>query len=143
MASHPELFFSLSHSGNRAVCLLSDKPIGVDIENKNRPLLEKGREERLMRVVGRSFHVQEYIEYMSASEEKRRELFLKYWTRKEAVSKAEGKGLALDFSKIEEPEEKFVSFWLDEDYYVSVYQEEELPPEEKLLLEEVTRVQFE
>lgn len=142
LASHPELFFSLSHSGNRAVCLLSDKPIGVDIENKNRSLLEKGREERLMRVVGRSFNVQEYIEYMSASEEKRRELFLKYWTRKEAVSKAEGKGLALDFSKIEEPEEKFVSFWLDEDYYVSVYQEEELAPGEKLLIEEISRVQF-
>lgn len=140
--SHPEMFFSLSHSGKRAVCLLSDKPIGVDVENKHRRLLEVGREACLMRVVGRSFNVQEHIEYMSASEEERRELFLKYWTRKEAVSKAEGKGLALDFSKIEEPEEKFISFWLDEDYYVSIYQEEKLEPGEELIMEEVSRVQF-
>lgn len=140
--SHPEMFFSLSHSGKRAVCLLSDKPIGVDVENKQRRLLEEGREACLMRVVGRSFNVQEHREYMSASEEERRELFLKYWTRKEAVSKAEGKGLALDFSKIEEPEEKFISFWLDEDYYVSIYQEEKLEPGEELIMEEVSRVQF-
>lgn len=141
LVSHPDIFFSLSHSGNRAVCLLSDKPIGVDIENKHRRLLEKGREERLMRVVGRSFTAQEHTEYMTASEEEQKELFLKYWTRKEAVSKAKGKGLAMDFSRIEEPEDKFISFWLDENYYLSIYRE--MAPGEELVMEEICRVQFE
>ena len=31
----------------------------------------------------------------------------------------------MDFSKICEPEEKFLSFWLDEEYYISVYSEKD------------------
>lgn len=141
LSSHPEVFFSISHSGNRAVCLLSDMPIGVDVESKNRRLLENGKEERLTAVAGRSFSEKEYEQYVNASEEERKELFLKYWTRKEAVSKAVGKGLAMNFSKIEEEEETFVSFWLDEEYYLSIYRKEKMTPEE-LIMEEVRQVHF-
>lgn len=141
LKSHPEISFSLSHSGNRVVCLISDSLVGVDIENRYRRLFEKGQEERFLAVARRSFSKQEYAACVAACEEEQKELFLKYWTRKEAVSKAVGKGLAMDFSKIEEAEDKFISFWLDENYYLSIYRE--MTPGEELVMEEICRVQFE
>ncbi len=119
----PELFFSLSHSGNYAVCIISDREVGVDLEWKNRKQLEPGREEGLGAIAKKVFSFQEYEEYISASEEAKKEMFLKYWTRKEAMGKALGKGLAMDFSKINGLDENFLSFWLKEEYYVSIYGE--------------------
>ena len=129
LSSHPEVHFSISHSGNQAVCLISDHEIGVDIENRNRRLFEQGQEEHLLAVARRSFSESEYGRVLNASKEEQQELFLKLWTRKEAVSKAIGKGLAMDFSKINEPEEKYLSFWLNEEYYLSIYMEEEIGEE--------------
>ena len=123
IVSHPEVYFSLSHSGKYAVCAIADENIGVDIENKGRKLLLDCNQEKLVSVVKKIFSEEEYKVYNKCSKEEQIEFFLKLWTRKEAVSKAVGKGLAMDFSKICEPDEKFLSFWLDEEYYISVYSE--------------------
>lgn len=123
IVSHPEVCFSLSHSGKYAVCAIADENIGVDIENKGRKLLLDCNQEKLVSVVKKVFSEEEYMVYNKCSKEEQIAFFLKLWTRKEAVSKAVGKGLAMDFSKICEPDEKFLSFWLDEEYYISVYSE--------------------
>lgn len=121
LISHPDVYFSLSHSGEYAVCVISNQNVGVDVENKQRKLLLEGNREKLMSVARMSFSEAEYEAFVSSSDEEQIENFLKLWTRKEAVSKAVGKGLAMDFSKICEPDDKFLSFWLDEEYYISVY----------------------
>ena len=123
LQSHPQIHFSLSHSGNRAVCLLSDGVAGVDVEYRHRRLIEDNATGKRHAVARKCFTEQEYCEYIQAEELEQRELFLKYWTRKEAVSKAVGKGLGMDFSKIHKPEEHFLSKWMDEEYYLSIYVE--------------------
>jgi len=123
LQSHPEVFFSLSHSGSRAVCLIADSPIGVDIESKQRRLLEDAVEDKRNAVAKRCFTAQDYQEYIQAEGDSQKEVFLKYWTRMEAVGKAEGKGLCTDFSQIQKSEEQFLSYWMDENYYLSIYVE--------------------
>ena len=51
---------------------------------------------------------------------------LYYWTRKESYSKALGKGLAMNFAKIDtqEMDDYFWSDWLKEGYFCSLYVED-------------------
>ena len=132
LVSNPDVHFSLSHSGKYAVCVISDQNIGVDIENRQRKLLSEGKLEKLLAVARKSFSDREYQVFVNSSVEEQIEIFLKFWTRKEAVSKACGKGLAMNFSEICEPEEKFLSFWLNEEYYISVYCEKDKLQKEEL-----------
>lgn len=119
LVSIPRLFFSLSHSGKYAICAIADCNIGVDVECAQRFLLRN--DDKLDSVARKILSSEEFIFFESASTEERKEIFLKNWTRKEAVSKAVGKGLAMDFAKICEPDEKFFSFWLEEEHYISLY----------------------
>lgn len=121
--SEESLFYSISHSGDYVVCLLADCNVGVDIESATRRLFQKGKEAQLERVAKHSFSQKEYEEYLLADDGKKKEIFLKYWTRKESYSKALGIGLTMDFSSIEVPEEYYLSRWLLEDYYISIYTE--------------------
>lgn len=124
LSSHPQIYFSLSHSGTRAVCVLSDCQIGVDIEGRCRRLLEAEATNRRNAVAKRCFSIREYDSYIQAEGVEQEELFLKFWTRKEAVGKALGKGLSSDFSDLQELEGRFVSRWMDEEYYLSIYVED-------------------
>ena len=130
--AHPEICFSLSHSGKYAVCLLSDQNVGVDVEHKSRKLLLSGNESKLLSVIKGVFSEEELADYENTPKELQTEFFLRLWTRKEAVSKAVGKGLAMDFSKIRVPDENVLSFWLDEEHYISVYREKDKLQKEDL-----------
>ncbi|MBO5459044.1 MAG: 4'-phosphopantetheinyl transferase superfamily protein [Lachnospira sp.] len=91
--NHPELFFNLSHSGNYAVCIISDKDCGIDIEG--------GRNVKL-NVAKRFFSEREYswiTETADISEQKER--FFRIWTLKEAYAKLTGMGIAEEISKVE------------------------------------------
>ena len=132
LVSNPDVHFSLSHSGKYAVCVIADHNIGVDVENRQRKLLSEGKPEKILAIARKSFSDREYQVFVNSSGEEQIEMFLKCWTRKEAVSKVYGKGLAMDFSKICEPDEKFLSFWLNEEYYVSVYCEKDKLQKEEL-----------
>ncbi len=113
------IHFSISHSGDYVVCVISDSNVGIDIENSKR-LLMKQRNASLDKVAKRSFTVEEYALYESSDD--KLEMFLKLWTRKESYSKAKGMGLAIDFSKTNVMSEKNIwSDWLLEGYYISVY----------------------
>lgn len=75
-----EIHFSLSHSGDYAVCALSDSPIGVDIEK-----IEAYKPE----ISDRFFHPNER-KYVKDAES-----FYRIWTLKEGYLKAVGIGMKL------------------------------------------------
>lgn len=79
-ANAEELHFSISHSGNYAMVVLSDKEIGCDIQQiKNINLSIADR-----------FFTAEESEYVENTED-----FFRLWTLKESFIKAVGKGLAM------------------------------------------------
>lgn len=85
LADYPELRFNLSHSGRFAVCALSDREVGVDVEQAR----EAG--EALLRRVC----TQRELAAMEALEpERRQDRFFQLWTAKESFLKYLGTGLS-------------------------------------------------
>lgn len=84
---HPGIHFSLSHSGEYAVCSIGDKVMGNDIE-----FIKPGR----LKVADR-FFAKEELEWMYAvqDEEEITERMFRIWTMKEGFMKATGKGISL------------------------------------------------
>ena len=85
LAAHPEWYFSLSHSGEYAVCALSNAPVGVDVE-KYRPIRAEALAKRYF-----SADEAETLAALSGKEQER--YFFARWTAKESVLKARGVGL--------------------------------------------------
>lgn len=81
-------FFSISHSGDFAVCAVSDSPVGVDIERMEQ---FKKRDSYMLFTALES-------EYVNKSDSLNR--FYTLWTRKEAYIKAKG-GKISDAAKAE------------------------------------------
>ena len=78
--------FSLSHSGDWALCALGAFELGCDLE-EIRPIDLK---------LGQRFHPLEYTDILSGdTEEERLKLFYRCWTLKESFMKATGLGMAL------------------------------------------------
>lgn len=83
-----DIEFNLSHSGAYAVCLLSEKPAGVDIEQK-KELPEYDR-------IAKRFFTEKEAAQIDSSDR-----FLQYWTLKESYVKAIGKGLRFPLNEVE------------------------------------------
>lgn len=79
------VFFSVSHSGDFAICAVSDKEIGIDIE-RIRPVNLK---------TAQRFAASEELKYIT--EERR---FFEIWTLKEAYFKCVGTGLGADIKSV-------------------------------------------
>lgn len=78
-------FFNISHSGDIAVCAISDKSeIGIDIEVISNIEIDDFKPQ---------FTENEWNKIISSNNKK--ETFFEYWTQKEAVIKAHGDGLTL------------------------------------------------
>jgi len=77
------LHFSISHTKAHAFCALSDRPIGIDAEEKDRPINLKLAEKILS---------DREKERLSSASDKRTAL-LKLWVLKEAAVKLTGEGL--------------------------------------------------
>ena len=93
LREHPDIFFSLSHSGDRVMCAISEAEVGCDVEQVK--VLNKKLAER--------FFTREEYEAIAdlSSQEEQRQLFFRLWTLKESFMKVVGLGLALplkDFS---------------------------------------------
>lgn len=84
---HPNIHFSLSHSGDYAICSIGDRPMGNDIE-----LIKHGR----LKVADR-FFAKEELDWMRAEpdEDEITERMFRIWTMKEGFLKATGKGISL------------------------------------------------
>ena len=83
----PNLHFSLSHAGNYALCAVSSRPVGCDVER-----LDRGEP----RLAERFFSPEEQRYLSQAADRTEWNLrFTRIWTRKESCGKALGRGLNL------------------------------------------------
>ena len=85
LSAHPQWQFSLSHSGEWAVCALDASPVGIDIERR-RPLKAA--------IAERYFSSDEAAYLNTLTAEEREKEFFRLWTAKESLLKAMGTGLS-------------------------------------------------
>jgi 4'-phosphopantetheinyl transferase len=84
--------FNLSHSGDMVVCAISEKQIGVDIEQ-----IEDIKEN-----IARRFFTKYENQYLNQyKEERKRNEFFRLWTMKESYMKYTGEGMKLALDKFE------------------------------------------
>lgn len=76
--------YNLSHSGEMAMCIISDKDVGCDIQKMS-------DKENCIEIAERFFHPEE-IKIIKNAKDKN-ELFYRIWSLKESYIKATGKGL--------------------------------------------------
>ena len=88
------LHFNLSHSGGRALYAVARRAVGVDLECLDRVVSEAA-------VAKRICSPREWAVFQALPEERFREAFFSCWTRKEAISKALGGGLASGLRNLE------------------------------------------
>lgn len=88
LKDYPEVYFNLSHSGNVVVLAMSDKEVGIDIQEQRK--VEK-------KVAGRFFHEKEtaLLNEIKTTDEWL-QLFYHIWTGKEAYIKYTGAGMSQD-----------------------------------------------
>ena len=85
----PDLHFSLSHCREAAICVLSDRPVGIDIESVGR------YSESLVRY---TMNDEEIAQILASA---RPDLaFTRLWTQKEAVLKCTGEGIGNDLKNV-------------------------------------------
>lgn len=80
-----KLHFNLSHSGEMAMCVISDYEVGCDIQK----IEDK---DNYLEIAERFFHPKEIQIIKKAKKEEQKELFYRIWTLKESFIKATGKG---------------------------------------------------
>ena len=81
-----DIFFSLSHSGDYAVCAIYDREVGVDVEKIS------GASEKLIRKVTAD---SEFDFLMSLDKSACNEEFARLWTAKESYVKRDGSGFLI------------------------------------------------
>ena len=89
IVGHPEIFFNMSHCREAAICVLSYKPVGVDIESI-RPYNES---------LARYTMSDEEMALIESAERRDVE-FIRLWTLKEAVLKCSGEGIRNDMKHV-------------------------------------------
>lgn len=80
------LHFNISHSGHWIMCVISSKPVGVDIEK----IIDVDYS-----IIGRYFSLEEINHFNKLKEEEKKSYFFDLWTLKESYIKAIGKGLSV------------------------------------------------
>lgn len=86
------IHFNISHSQDMVVCVVSNQPVGCDIENVDD--LKEGIAER--------FFTDNEIRYLNTfSGDKKRDEFYRLWTMKESYMKMTGEGMSLALDKFE------------------------------------------
>ena len=82
IVGHPEICFNISHCREAVMCVLSNKPVGVDIESVHR------YSESLARYTMNDEEMKQILQAENPAVQ-----FTKLWTMKEAVLKLSGHGL--------------------------------------------------
>ena len=89
IVGHPEIHFNMSHCKEAAICILSNKPVGIDVESVDRC------RESLIR-----YTMNDEEARMIAEAEKPEVAFTRLWTMKEAVVKRSGLGIRNDMKNV-------------------------------------------
>jgi len=104
---YPELHFNISHSGDWAVCALSEILVGIDIEE----VKLNGISSSLVRKV-LTEKEQEYMEKLPDGQ--KNAAFYRFWTIKEAYAKCDGRGLGISLNKIDIDIDRQAIYLVDE-----------------------------
>jgi len=91
LSSHASVFFNVAHSAEYGLIAIGNSPIGVDVEKVNH---DWDYSVTAPFIFGKS-----EINKLANADDKI-SLFFKYWTRKEAIVKATGKGIDENFIEI-------------------------------------------
>lgn len=94
LAGQPRVYFNLSHSGEYALCALSDREVGVDIQKWRETVPGTGK-----KLLCRESPELDFERKKEASVKDRAAFFL-LWSAKEAYVKATGEGLSKDFREL-------------------------------------------
>ena len=89
IVGHPGIFFNMSHCKEAAICVLSDKPVGVDIESMRR------YSESLARYTMNDEEIAQILQAERPEVE-----FIRLWTLKEAILKRSGEGISHDMKYV-------------------------------------------
>lgn len=93
LADYPEFHFNISHSGQFAVCAVSEREVGIDIQKQ---CVLHGD------IAARFFTKAENTKlHACRTKEEQDVLFFRYWSAKEAYVKLTGEGLAKGLAHIE------------------------------------------
>lgn len=91
--------FNVSHSGNHGLIAVAPRGrLGVDVE-------ERAPRRNLENLIEGVFSPREKAELESLDECQQLHVFFRFWTMKEALVKAHGKGLSMKVSELEIPED--------------------------------------
>ncbi len=122
LAEREDLYFSLSHSGSYAMCAVSDREVGADVQ-KIKPV-------RLS--VARRFHFGERDWLAEQPGEDQNRAFFRIWTRKEAWVKAVSRDVLLSLGQADVihdlPGWYFAEYDLEDGYLAAVCAREDIPP---------------
>ncbi|MFO1372077.1 MAG: 4'-phosphopantetheinyl transferase superfamily protein [Candidatus Competibacteraceae bacterium] len=88
------LCFNLSHSGDRALLAVAYRELGVDMECMDRTVIYTA-------IIERVCTPRELMLFQAQPSERTQEIFFTCWTRKEAIAKALGGGLASGLRTLE------------------------------------------
>jgi 4'-phosphopantetheinyl transferase len=100
------LTFNVAHSGELALVAIARSEIGVDVE-KLRPVAN------WQELAAKHFHRAEIEAIPAVNPAERNELFLRCWTRKEAILKALGQGLAHSLDSFAVPLADGANCWVE------------------------------
>ena len=83
LSNYPDVHFNISHSGQYVACVVSDKPVGIDIQKIS----------EYNPAVAKRVCTGQELKRIESSDDKSSE-FIKLWSQKEAVLKMYGTGIA-------------------------------------------------
>ena len=118
--------FSISHAGDYVGCLLSNEPVGLDLEYSKKPIFEPEKRTTLEAMAKKCFSGEEWEGFCNSLEPEK--YFVECWTKKEAYSKYVGKGLGMEFSGIntENGEMEFWTAWTEDGYHVTIFRKSQV-----------------
>lgn len=112
IVGHPEINFNLSHCKDAAICVISDQPVGVDVES-----IREYKESLVNYTMNdEEIHLIESAENPAAA-------FIRLWTMKEATMKLIGTGISNDMKTVIDTQ-RFQYSTVEKDRYVYTVCEE-------------------
>ena len=92
IVGYPDIYFNLSHCKEAVICVVSDQPVGVDVE---------GIREYKESLVNYTMNDEEIAQIKTA--ENPAAAFIRLWTMKEATTKLIGTGISNDMKTVIDP----------------------------------------
>ena len=106
IVGHPDIFFNLSHCKEAVACVISDKPVGVDVES-----IREFKES----LIHYTMNDHEILEIESSDDPAK--AFIRRWTMKEATMKLIGTGISNDMKTVVDTQ-KYKYTTVDQQRYI-------------------------